>query len=97
MELSDVSAAGQITIPAALLRRLGIKPGGKVLFLEEDHRIVVMNPSVYALLQAQKDFAGVAQSLGIETEQDVVDLVKEIRRERAAEFAVGQTKGVQVG
>lgn len=32
--------------------------------------------------------------LGIKTEQDVVDMVKEVRRERAAENAkVGVTKG----
>lgn len=87
MELAKVTSKGQITIPAAIRRKYGMTPGKKVLFLEEDGRVVMANPSVQALLELQKEFAGVADSLGIKTEQDVVDLVKEVRREIAEERA----------
>lgn len=87
MELAKVTSKGQITIPAAIRRKYGMTPGKKVLFLEEDGRVVMANPSVQALIELQKEFAGVAESLGIKTEQDVVDLVKEVRREMVAERA----------
>lgn len=40
------------------------------------------NPSVAALKEAQKAFHGAAEELGIKGEQDVVALVKEIRKTR---------------
>jgi len=40
------------------------------------------NTSISALIDAQKAFAGEAERLGLRTEQDVVDMVKEVRRER---------------
>ena len=40
------------------------------------------NPSVAALKEAQKAFHGAAEELGIKGEQDVVVLVKEIRKTR---------------
>ena len=40
------------------------------------------NPSVTVLKEAQKAFQGAAEELGIKDEQDVVALVKEIRKTR---------------
>ena len=82
MELAKVTSKGQITIPVAIRRLLGIREGDKVLFVEEGDKVVLMNASTNALLKAQKSFEGVAEELGLKSEQDVVDLVKEIRAER---------------
>lgn len=41
------------------------------------------NPSVDALRKAQRAFQGLAEELGLTDEQDIVDLVKEVRREKA--------------
>lgn len=87
MELAKITSKGQITIPVSVRRKLGVKDGDKVLFLDEGQGVVMVNASVQALIEAQTDFAGVADRLGIKTEQDVVDMVKEVRRERAAESA----------
>ena len=81
MELAKVTTRGQITIPVAIRRRLGVKDGDKVLFSEENGRIFIENPVMTALKKAQVAFAGEAERLGIKTEQDVVDMVKEVRRE----------------
>ena len=67
--------------------KLGVKDGDKVLFLDDGQRVVMVNASVQALIQAQADFAGVANRLGVKTEQEFVNMVKEVRRERAAERA----------
>lgn len=39
------------------------------------------NAAMIALKNAQNAFAGEAERLGLKTEQDVVDMVKEVRRE----------------
>jgi bifunctional DNA-binding transcriptional regulator/antitoxin component of YhaV-PrlF toxin-antitoxin module len=63
------------------MRLLGVKDGGKVVFIEENGRVILENASMIALKNAQDAFAGEAKRLGLETEQDVVDMVKEARRE----------------
>ena len=86
MELAKITSKGQITIPVAVRKALGVKDGDKVLFVQEGDRVVMMNASLNALLEAQMAFQGVADELGIKDEQDVVDMVKEIRKERSGKY-----------
>lgn len=86
MELAKVTSKGQITIPIAIRKLLGIKEGDKILFIEEGEKIILKNASANALLKAQKAFEGVAEELGLESEQDIVNLVKEIRAERGIQY-----------
>jgi len=80
MNLAKVSANGQITLPAEIRRLLGLKPGDKVLFLQKPNgEIVVSNASAQALYKAQRAFAGVAEDIGVYNEDDVQDLVNEVR------------------
>ena len=79
MELAKITSKGQITIPASIRKLLGVKDGDKVLFVQEGNKVVMMNASVNALLEAQREFQGMAEALGLKGEQDVVDMVKEIR------------------
>ncbi|MCM1538698.1 MAG: AbrB/MazE/SpoVT family DNA-binding domain-containing protein [bacterium] len=82
MELAKVTSKGQITIPIEIRRKLGIKEGSKVLFLEEAGRIYLANSSMEALREAQTAFAGEAERVGWKTEEDVATLVREVRKER---------------
>ena len=82
MELAKVTSKGQITIPIDIRRKLGVKEGDKILFVEEQGRIIMMNSSMDALRKAQAAFAGEAERLGLKDEQDVAALVSELRRER---------------
>lgn len=86
MELAKVTSKGQVTIPVAIRKLLGIREGDKILFVENGEKVVMMNASTNALLKAQKAFEGVAEELGIKNEQDVVELVKEIRAERGEQY-----------
>lgn len=81
MELAKITMRGQITIPIEIRKRLGIRDGDKVIFLEENGRVIMENAAMIALKNAQTAFAGEAERLGLQTEQDVVDLVKEVRRD----------------
>lgn len=85
MELAKVTSKGQITIPLEIRKKLGVKEGDKVLFIEEQGRVIMVNSSMEALRKAQNAFAGEADRLGLKDEQDVVDLVSELRRERQGE------------
>lgn len=82
MEVAKITSKGQITIPIDIRRKLGVKEGDKVLFVEEQGRIVMMNSSMEALRKAQMAFAGEAERLGLENEQDVAAMISELRRER---------------
>lgn len=84
MEIAKVTSKGQITIPKEVRNRLNLKTGDKVLFLEENGKWVIANASLVALKDAQKAFAGLAQELGLDSDEDVVKFVKQMRRERLA-------------
>ncbi len=85
MELAKVTSKGQITIPIEIRKKLGIKEGSKVIFLEEAGRIYLANSSMEALREAQAAFAGDAEKLGLETEEDIIAMIKEIRKEKTVE------------
>lgn len=54
MFISNVSSKGQITLPAAIRKKLGIKPGDRVLIKETmDSLVIKRAPSFF-------DFAGIA-------------------------------------
>lgn len=85
MDVAKVTSKGQITIPIDIRRRLGVKEGDKILFVEEHGKIIMMNSSMEALRKAQAAFAGEAERLGLKDEQDVAGMVSELRRERRGE------------
>ena len=41
MELAKITSKGQITIPVAIRRMLGVKDGDKVLFVQEGNKVVI--------------------------------------------------------
>ena len=43
MELAKVTSKGQITIPIDIRKKLGIREGDKILFMEENDRVIMMN------------------------------------------------------
>ena len=79
MELAKITSKGQITLPITTRRALKLKDGDKVAFVEKDGQYVLANPTMLALRDAQDAFAGLADELGLTSEDDVVSLVKEIR------------------
>lgn len=79
MELAKVTSKGQITIPSRIRTKLKLKPGDKVLFVEEEGVVTVRNSSMVALSTIQDALAGEAERTGITSEDDVINLVKEVR------------------
>jgi len=82
MEIAKITSKGQVTIPIDIRRKLGVKEGDKILFVEEAGKVYILNASMEALRKAQAAFAGEAQRVGLKDENDVVSMIKELRRER---------------
>ena len=81
MELAKVTSKGQITIPVEIRRKLGIKNGDNILFMEEGGKVYMMNSSMDAFYEAQRAFAGEAERVGLRNDEDVVAMIKELRKE----------------
>lgn len=82
MELAKVTTKGQITIPKAIREKLDLREGSKIIFLQRGNDIIIKNSAMLALEKIQNEFEGEANRLNIKTEEDVVKLVKEFRKER---------------
>lgn len=81
MNLARITAKGQITIPVEIRKKLGVKEGDKVVFIEKDNMIVVANSNKLAFNEIQKAMEGEADKAALHTEEDVVNLCKEVRQE----------------
>jgi len=80
MDVARISIKGQVTIPIEIRKKLGLKEGDKVVFMEQGGNIVIMNSNRLAFEEFQRGMVGAAEQAGITSEQDVVDLVKDVRR-----------------
>jgi AbrB family looped-hinge helix DNA binding protein len=85
MELAKITTRGQLTLPIEIRKKLNVKEGSKVVFLEENGRIIIENAGMLALRDAQDAMRGEAERLGLKDEQDVVDMIREVRREKRGE------------
>jgi len=81
MEVAKITSRGQITIPIDIRKKLGVKEGDKVIFIEDDGRIIVANASKIAFANIRSAFSGESERLGLKNEQDIVALVDEVRNE----------------
>ena len=81
MDLARVSSKGQITIPIEIRKKLNLKEGDKVLFLEENGKIVLANSSYVALKEMQEIMKGESEKMGLISEEDVNILIKDLRQE----------------
>lgn len=85
MELAKITSKGQITLPISIRRILNLKDGDKVAFIEKNGQYIIVNPVSLAIDNAREAFKGEAERLGLKNEEDVVKLVKEVRKEKAKE------------
>ncbi len=82
MELAKVTTKGQITIPKAIRESLNLKEGSKIIFIRKGKDIIIKNSAMLALEKIQNAFDGESKRLGLETEEDVVQMIKEFRKNR---------------
>ena len=81
MEIAKVTSDGQITIPSDIRKKLNIKDGDKVMFMDSGEGVLMFNSSMVALKQFQNNMAGEAEKAGLSTEDDVVALCRMVRKD----------------
>ena len=81
MELAKITSKGQITIPIKIRKKLNLKEGDKVVFLMDGDRVIFENSTKLAINEAREGFEGLAEELGLKTEDDLLNLVSEVRKE----------------
>lgn len=81
MELAKITSKGQITLPISIRKMLNLKDGDKVAFIEKNGGFMVVNPVSLAVDMGRESFKGEAKRLNLKNQNDVVNLVKEVREE----------------
>jgi AbrB family looped-hinge helix DNA binding protein len=72
---------GQITLPKDIRAQLRLGTGDRVTLVCEADRVIMMNSAVYAMRMLQDEMKGEAEKAGLYSDDDVVDLIMEMRAE----------------
>lgn len=81
IETEKLTAKGQVTIPLAVRKKLGILPGDQVVFVQDGEKVYLAKGTLEALTQLQNLFAGKAEETGLKSEDDIVCFSKKVRQE----------------
>lgn len=81
VDSAKVMAKGQITIPKDVREVLGVSSGDRVSFIVEGNTVRMVNAAVYAMQLLQTEMTGEARRTGLISDEDVMDLVKQMRDE----------------
>ena len=82
MKHPRVDAKGRITIPAEVRKKLHLRPGDKVAFINEGEKTILSNASLAPLSQIQEQMRGAAEKAGVSKEDDVVKMTKDVGKAR---------------
>jgi AbrB family looped-hinge helix DNA binding protein len=80
MQTARITSTGKITIPNEIKRDLGVKNGDKIVFIKNENKITIENPTLLAFEKLHNACKRDVQRLGIETDEDVINLIKEVRK-----------------
>jgi AbrB family looped-hinge helix DNA binding protein len=78
---AKVMAKGQITLPKDIRSKLRLSTGDRVTLICEEDRVILMNSAIYAMKMLRQEMKGEAEKAGIQTDDDVMALVKDVRAE----------------
>ena len=81
VENAKVLPKGQITLPRDVRQSLGLGEGDRVTFILQGDKAIMMNSTIYAMRMLQDAMGGEAESAGIFTEDDAINLISDLRKE----------------
>lgn len=84
VDTAKVMSKGQVTIPKDIRDVLQIGPGSRVSFIVEKGSVRIVNSMLYAMSSLQKEMQGAAEEAQLTTDESVVQLVEEMRREQSS-------------
>ena len=76
---AKVLPKGQITIPKDIREHLSINVGDRLTLICRDDRLILMNSAIFALSEFQKAMEGEAEKAGLASDDDVVELIMQMR------------------
>jgi AbrB family looped-hinge helix DNA binding protein len=82
---AKVMSKGQVTIPKDVREVLGVSNGDRVTFIVEGNTVRIVNSAVYAMQMLQNEMNGEAARAGLDSEEDIMALVNDIRYEGDSE------------
>ena len=77
---------GQITLPVDIRRNMRLSTGDRVALIYENNRVILMNPAIYAMEQLQQSVSGDWEAAGINSQEDLENLMREVRDEVEGEY-----------
>jgi hypothetical protein len=80
---AKVMSKGQVTIPKDIREILGVSCGDRITFIVENGSVRLINSAVYAMQILQAQMADEAEKTGLNSDDAVMEMVKEIRSESA--------------
>lgn len=78
---AKVMAKGQVTIPKDVRNVLGVSNGDRVSFIVDGNTVRIVNSAVYAMQVLQQEMKGESGKAGLETDEDMANLISEMRKE----------------
>jgi AbrB family looped-hinge helix DNA binding protein len=78
---AKVMSKGQITLPVDIRKSMGLNTGDRVALIYQGDRVIMMNPAHYAMEEFQKAMEGEWEKAGIHSQEDLDELMREIRLE----------------
>ncbi|MBW3632797.1 MAG: AbrB/MazE/SpoVT family DNA-binding domain-containing protein [Chloroflexi bacterium] len=78
--VSNVTSKGQVTIPAAIRKHLGVGAPDKITFVVEDDGHVALQPAKFRL----RDLRGIVPAIPGRTTSDFDDQIEEAMEDEAA-------------
>ena len=81
MQVAKLTSNWQVTIPEQIRKKLNLKTGDKIIFVENDNAVTIINSSVAAIEKLQSAMEGEAEKSGIINDDDVLALCAEVRKE----------------
>ena len=78
---AKVMSKGQVTIPKDIREILGVSCGDRITFVVENGSVRLINSAVYAMQILQAQMADEAEKTGLNSDDAVMEMVKEIRSE----------------
>ena len=80
MNLAKASSTRPTPVTMAISKFLGPRPGDTLLFTEKKNgEVSIRNASTTAIFNAQKSFRGIAEKNGLENDESIMQMVREVR------------------
>lgn len=78
---AKIMPKGQVTIPKDFRDILGVSNGDRIVFVFDGKSVRIVNSAVFAMQALQSEMAGEAIRAGLTSDEDVQNLVAELRNE----------------